>query len=142
MERRLWTEPFDTRVVADGVRLEGRDVVGVSNARGALVFVESGTVWITQENDRRDIFASAGEWFRFDRAGVALLQAVRFAMVTVTAPSDGIAREVYRPAAKRRPRSFARMFWAVWLRLYRRHARPRLWEIRLQPALPAARAGA
>lgn len=137
MERRLWTEPFDTRVVADGVRLDGPDVVGVSNARGALVFVESGTVWITQENDRRDIVASAGEWFRFDRTGVALVQALRFATITVTAPSDGIEREVSRPAA-RRPRGFARSFWAVWLRLYRRHARPRPWEIRMQPARPAA----
>ena len=142
MERRLWTEPFDARVLAAGVQLEGRDLVGVRNARGALAFVESGTVWITQENDRRDVIVSAGEWMRFDRAGIALVQAHRSATITITAPDDGAEREVFRPAAPRPRRTglrFVRRFWAIWLRLYRRHARPSAWEISLQREWPSAR---
>jgi hypothetical protein len=141
MERRLWTEPFDARVIAAGVQLEGPAVVGIRNARGALAFVESGTAWITQENDVRDVIVAAGEWFRFDRAGVALVQAHRAAMITITGPDDGVEREVFRPAPPRARRTglrFVRRFWAVWLRLYRRHARPRPWEISLQREWPSA----
>ncbi|HSD54587.1 MAG TPA: DUF2917 domain-containing protein [Burkholderiales bacterium] len=141
MERRLWTEPFDARVVATGVRLEGAEVVGIRNARGALVFVESGTAWITQENDVRDVIVSAGEWFRLDCAGVALMQAHRSATITITAPDDGAEREVFRPApprARRTGHPFVRRFWAIWLRLYRRHARPGAWEMGLQLKWPSA----
>ena len=129
MERKLWIEPFDARIVAAGVSIEGREVVGIRNARGALVFVESGTVWITQENDRRDVMASSGEWFRLDRDGIALVQADRFATITITAPADALC-EVFRPVsrAQRTGLPFAPRFWAIWLRLYRRHARPRHWE--------------
>ncbi len=130
MERKLWIEPFDARIVAAGVPLEGREVVGIRSARGALVFVESGTAWITQENDSRDVMVSAGEWFRFDRDGVALVQAHRFATITITAPADGAPCVVFRPGsrARRAGLPLVRRFWAIWLRLYRRHARPRHWE--------------
>jgi hypothetical protein len=130
MERKLWTEPFDAGVVAAGVALEGREVMGIRHARGVLVFVESGTAWITQENDVRDVMLSAGEWFRLDRDGVALVQAHQSATITITAPVDGVQCEVFRPAsrARRAGSPFVRRFWAIWLRLYRRHARPRHWE--------------
>jgi hypothetical protein len=141
MERRRWTEPFDARVLAAGVQLEGRDLVGVRNARGALAFVESGTAWITQENDMRDVIVAAGEWFRFDRAGVAVVQAHRSVTITITAPDDGAEREVFRPGpprARRTGHPFVRRFWAIWLRLYRRHARPGVWETALQLKWPSA----
>ena len=35
----------------------------------------AGAVWITQENDARDIFLTAGQRFTFDRPGVALIYA-------------------------------------------------------------------
>jgi hypothetical protein len=50
MERKLWSEPFDARIVVEGMHLARSDVVGIRDARAALVFVESGTAWITQEN--------------------------------------------------------------------------------------------
>jgi hypothetical protein len=136
MERKLWTEPFDARIVAEGVQLARSDLVGIRNARGALVFVESGTAWITQENDLRDVFVPAGESFRLDRDGVALVQAHRSATITVTAPLGDADPEVFRvsPApARRRGHPLVRRMWAMVLRLYRRHAKPRPWEIRLEP---------
>jgi hypothetical protein len=132
MERKAWIEPFDARILAEGMPLARHELVGVRNGRDALVFVESGTAWITQENDRRDVIVAAGEWFRLDREGVALVQAYRSATVTITAPLDGVPRAVFRPDAVAQGRGTPlRRFWAVWLRLYRRHARPRAWETRL-----------
>jgi hypothetical protein len=139
MERKAWIEPFDARILAEGLHLERHDLVGVRNGRGALVFVESGTAWITQENDRRDVIVAAGEWLRLDREGVALVQAYKAATVTITAPLDGVERAVFRPSAMARGRgTFMRTLWAVWLRSYRRNARQRRWEIWSAPQWPAA----
>lgn len=141
MERKLWTAPFDDRIVAEGVQLARNDIVGVRDGRGALVFVESGTAWITQEGDTRDVLIPAGESFRLDRAGVALVQAHRAATITITAPLEGGDPEVFHTGpvvtavpARRRGHPLVRRMWAVVLRLYRRHARPRPWEIRMEPA--------
>ena len=47
----------------------------VRDAIGCTVMCCAGTVWITQENDARDIFLTAGERFTFDRPGLALIYA-------------------------------------------------------------------
>ena len=146
MERKLWTEPFDARIVAEGLALDRNDVAGIRDGRGALVFVESGTAWITQENDLRDLLVPAGAWFRLDRDGVALVQAHRTATITITAPLGDADPEVFRVgptpanAPRRRPgHPLVRRTWAIVLRLYRRHARPRPWEIRMAPERAAPR---
>lgn len=46
----------------------------VRDAAGCTVMCCAGTVWITQENDARDIFLAAGQSFTFDRPGLALIQ--------------------------------------------------------------------
>lgn len=135
MERKLWTDPYDARLVVAGLALARDEIVGIRNGRGALVFVESGTAWITQDHDRRDVMVAAGRSFRLDRDGVALVQAVRTATITITAPCGGDDPEVRRPdaaaASRARPgHPLVRRMWAIVLRLYRRHARPRPWEIR------------
>jgi Protein of unknown function (DUF2917) len=47
----------------------------ISAHRGRRVEVVSGSLWITQDGDRRDIVLAAGEAFDFDRSGDALLSA-------------------------------------------------------------------
>ena len=47
----------------------------VRDAAGCTVMCCAGTVWITQENDTRDIFLTAGQRFTFDRPGLALIRA-------------------------------------------------------------------
>ena len=140
MDRKLWTTPYDARIVAEGVQLTRDEVVGIRDGNGALVFVESGTAWITQEGDSRDVLVPAGESFRLDRAGVALVQAYRAGTITITAPLDGGEPEVFRSApiantarAPRRGHPLVRRMWAIVLRLYRRHPRPRPWDIRMMP---------
>jgi hypothetical protein len=59
-----------TRRLARGKSLQLRDAVGCT------VMCCAGTVWITQQNDARDIFLTAGQSFTFDRPGMALIYAV------------------------------------------------------------------
>lgn len=47
----------------------------VENARDMRVWVERGTLWITQEDDPSDVVLERGESFQFDRDGLALLVA-------------------------------------------------------------------
>jgi len=57
------------RRLAPGGSLQVRD------AAGCTVSCCAGTVWITQENDIRDVFLAAGESFTFDRKGLAVIRA-------------------------------------------------------------------
>lgn len=56
-------------------RLARGQSLKLRNATGCTVMCCAGTVWITQENDARDIFLTAGQRFTFDRPGLALIYA-------------------------------------------------------------------
>jgi hypothetical protein len=59
-----------------GTRLLGKGHIRhVRAQRGRRVELLSGSLWITQDGDRRDIVLAAGEAFDFDRGGDALLSA-------------------------------------------------------------------
>jgi hypothetical protein len=57
------------------LRLERNKVVKVRGGIGHTVVCHSGSVWVTQDGDARDVILRAGETFTFDRDGPALLQA-------------------------------------------------------------------
>jgi len=134
MDRKLWTEPFDERVLLDGAALPRRGLLSIRGGRGAVLFVEHGEVWVTQEGDPRDVVLSAGGWFQLDRDGTAIVQARRPASVTLTAVADAPLPEIRTPphgrsrrAGRRRGHPWLRALTAWWLRLYRRagHSAPR-----------------
>lgn len=63
---------------ADDIRvrqLTPGESLKLRDAAGHTVMCCAGTIWITQENDARDIYLSAGESFTFDRPGTALISA-------------------------------------------------------------------
>lgn len=74
--------------------LRDNDYLHVDRAKGWIVTAMSGTVWITQDGDVRDIVLEAGERFTFDRAGLAIVSAFGEASIC-------IARESGRCAAPR-----------------------------------------
>jgi len=127
MDRKLWTEPSDERVLLDGAALPRRGLLSICGGRGAVLFVEHGEVWVTQEGDPRDVVLSAGAWFRLDRDGTAIVQARCPASVTLTAVADAAVPEIRtlphggsrRRAGRRHGHPF-RTLTALWLRMYRR----------------------
>ena len=72
----------------------------LDDARGALVRVLAGRLWITQERDRRDHFVDAGASFRIDRDGPTVVEAARDARFVVEAATAGALEAWWRPAAR------------------------------------------
>ena len=72
-----------------GARTLGKGKIRHLHAEtGRRVEVVSGTIWITQDGDLRDIVLGAGEAFDFDRRGEALLSAFDDSRYLVLDPSD------------------------------------------------------
>lgn len=94
MERHSWQEPYDQRVVIEGANLGAQAAMSVSGGRGVLVFVEGGSVWLTQEGDARDLVVAAGESFRLDRDGLTIIEGLPTAIVTLTTGMDQSVPEV------------------------------------------------
>jgi hypothetical protein len=134
MDRKLWNEPFDERALLDGAALARGDLLAIRGGRGAVLFVERGQVWLTQERDSRDLVLPAGAWFRLDRDGTAIVEARHAASVTLSAPAEAplpeiraLPRDAGGRVGRGRARTFVRALTAWWLRLYLRsgHAIPR-----------------
>lgn len=68
--------------------LARRDSVSVVNAVGTRVTCVSGSLWITQHRDTRDVMLDPGDAFVLDRPGAAIIQAIR--------PSTLLIRELIR----------------------------------------------
>ncbi|HZI83478.1 MAG TPA: DUF2917 domain-containing protein [Casimicrobiaceae bacterium] len=55
--------------------LERRQAMVLANAKGTVVAVDRGSVWITQERDPRDIVLVKGMRFEIDRPGRTIVAA-------------------------------------------------------------------
>ena len=84
--------------------LERLQRLGLVNAAGTIAHVKRGRLWITLENDRRDIFLAPGDTWTIDRDGLTLVQAEEHATVVLT---DGAPHDGFRVRAARALRSIA-----------------------------------
>jgi hypothetical protein len=67
----------------------------LQDARGSLVLCLSGTLWLTQEGDARDIVLEAGDEARIERRGLTILSAMRDTRFVIShdrAVLDGLRR--------------------------------------------------
>ena len=83
----------------DGLCLKPKQMLKVRNGAGHAILCHSGSLWLTQYGDGRDIVLGAGESFRFDRDGLALVQALEQSSVSLTAraarPRRAAARSLH-----------------------------------------------
>jgi hypothetical protein len=63
-------------LTSGAVRLAPNQTLRVIDGAGSTVCAVEGSVWITEENDPRDIVLEAGGCYRLKRAGVALLNSL------------------------------------------------------------------
>jgi hypothetical protein len=61
------------------------ELVQLDGARGTSLRVTRGMLWITLEDDVRDVVLSAGDTFTIDRGGLTLVEAQNAATVCVLA---------------------------------------------------------
>lgn len=65
--------PTISRMNLDLTRDQG---VRIANALGTRIECRSGALWITLDNDPRDVLLDAGQWFVLDSPGDAIVQAI------------------------------------------------------------------
>jgi hypothetical protein len=70
------------------IQLGHGDLLSIREARGAMLCVERGIAWLTQDNDVRDILLDAGACVRVDSEGLALVGARHGAIVTISAAHE------------------------------------------------------
>ena len=58
------------------LRLKRDATLRIARARGVVVEVAKGQVWLTQEHDPRDYFLRTGDWLRIDRADAVVISAM------------------------------------------------------------------
>jgi hypothetical protein len=95
---------FDMERVA--IELENRGVVSVEHAVGTRIECIRGRIWITEEGGAGDVVLEAGQSHEASRGGVAVVQALRAALVVFR------ARAVL--PAETAPRPWAEWLWTPW----------------------------
>jgi DUF2917 family protein len=71
----------------NGLCLKPNQLVTVRRGLGHSIVCDSGSVWVTQDGDPRDVVLGVGGSFRLDRAGLALVQALGPATIRIAQPA-------------------------------------------------------
>ena len=101
------------------IQLSRGDFIGLPDARGTTLRVGRGSLWITQENDRRDVVLTSGDAWTVERDGLTLAEARGDASLLLIGGNGG-------SAALRSTRPSWRVRVGAWLqRAVARLERPR-----------------
>ena len=65
------------------ISLAPRGLHRIVDGEGLILLCLKGAVWVTQEDDARDIILTAGECFALDRKGLAVLYALSAACIAM-----------------------------------------------------------
>ena len=68
------------------VELRPRQILRLDSAKSVRIVCQRGALWVTQNEDLRDVFLSAGASFTLDRDGVALVSALEASSVRLEEP--------------------------------------------------------
>jgi len=85
------------------VHLAHGESLALPDIRGTALMVTRGTVWITQENDTKDVVLNAGDLWMVDHEGLTIIEAQNDASMLAVGPSFERATSAQKP-------------WAQWLR--------------------------
>lgn len=118
--KRLWNF-LSLRIPAGGVDRFGMQLGAgqqfrLNDAAGWTIACRSGSVWITQEADIRDVFLGAGERFTLDRSGLALILARQDSALAIRPPASGREPQIAATRLDSGPASAAHSAREVWLK--------------------------
>ena len=65
------------------LRLARGQTLKLRDGAGSTVCASEGTVWITEENSRKDVVLQPGQCYRLERAGMTIVQAFADASLLV-----------------------------------------------------------
>jgi hypothetical protein len=75
-------------LVRGDLALARGSLLRIEDGRGMTVTVSIGSLWITQEGDRRDRHVGPGESFRIDAAGLTLISALRRSVISLAVADE------------------------------------------------------
>jgi hypothetical protein len=70
-------------IASAALRLSRGQTLKIQDAVGSTISAREGTVWITEENSRKDVVLEPGYSFRVDRPGITLIQAFADASISL-----------------------------------------------------------
>ena len=70
-------------LASGALRLARGQTLKIQDAAGGTICAREGTVWITEENSRKDVVLEPGSCYRLDRPGLTLVQAFADASVSL-----------------------------------------------------------
>ena len=76
-------------LIAGSTRLGKGSLARLASRRGERIECLSGTLWVTQDGDPRDVVLEAGESFEFDRSGRSIVSAFADSRYLLLARSHG-----------------------------------------------------
>ena len=82
-------------LVQENLPLVRGSMVRIEDGREMLVYVWSGSLWVTQEGDGRDRFIAGPGWFRITGAGLTLISALSRSAIGLASPyAEGFAERI------------------------------------------------
>jgi hypothetical protein len=84
------------QIDSDSIGLPRGRTLRIEDGGGTLLHVWEGEVWVTQEGSTKDHVLIAGQTFRLDRDGVALVQSFRRSIVSLSKPAGGSVSRLHR----------------------------------------------
>ncbi len=70
-------------LASGALQLSRGQTLKLQDAVGSTICAREGTVWITEENSRKDVVLEPGYCFRVDRPGLTIVQAFADASVSL-----------------------------------------------------------
>ena len=70
-------------IASAALRLARGQTLKMQDAVGSMICAREGTVWITEENSRKDVVLTPGACFRVGRPGLTIVQAFADASVSL-----------------------------------------------------------
>ncbi len=70
-------------ITSGALRLARGQTLKLKDSVGSTICAREGTVWITEEDSRKDVVLEPGHCFRVDRPGLTLVQAFADASVSL-----------------------------------------------------------
>jgi hypothetical protein len=71
------------------LQLSRGEAMPVRDGAGGTVYAHEGRVWITEEDARADVMLAAGESFRLARRGLAVVEALSDASISIGFSCNG-----------------------------------------------------
>ena len=76
----------------DELCIKRRQILNVRGGIGHVIACHSGSIWVTQEGDLRDIILGAGESFALERKGPVLVQALEQSAISFERSTPGVRK--------------------------------------------------